>query len=397
MDDILSNDQKVFIPIDNLSEPHFVYDDELGRRYRFYTGNDQFMPGDKIPRQPGKGRGEGTNKNASDDPNKDQDKFGIVLNKEEFLQYFYKDLELPLMEDRKTTASIDQYRWAHAGTANYGPPPRLNVIGSLTKSLGRRIALKSVFTRKIEKFEALLDEELDIEENERDEKLIVTLEEEIRRAERKRRTIPFLEEVDLRFNLFKKEPIPVNNAVMFALMDVSGSMTKEEKDIAKRFYFFLYLMLTINYDNVHIVWIRHTTEAQRVSEEDFFNSRESGGTIVSSCLELANNIRAYGDEQSPGGYPTSAWNIYCAQASDGGNMPYDMDKCVNILVNDLMRHVNHFSYVQIMTPAEGNLWKHYLEVQKRYPKRFQMKHINNKSEIWSVFSEIFKKRTAGRY
>jgi uncharacterized sporulation protein YeaH/YhbH (DUF444 family) len=252
--------------------------------------------------------------------------------------------------------------------------------------------LRSVFSRNIEHFEALLKEELEMEEDERDEKRIITLEEEIARATRKRKIVPFLEDVDLRFNRFKKEPIPVNNAVMFCLMDVSGSMSKEEKDIAKRFYFFLHLMLTLNYDNVHVVWIRHTTDAQRVTEDQFFNSRETGGTIVSSSLELANKIRTQGDEMSPGGYPTKNWNIYFAQASDGDNMYNDMDMCTDILLNHLMNVTNHYSYIQVRAPGEENLWKHYVKVAKRYPKSFQMRHINNKKEIWSVFSELFKKK-----
>lgn len=394
IEDLTHGDQKIFVPIDNLSEPHFVYDDELGRRYRFYTGNDKFIPGDKIPRPPGGGGGSSDKGDPSDDPSKDQDKFGIILSRDEFLQYFYKDLELPMMEDKKTTHSLDHYHWIHAGTANYGPPPRLNVISSLTKSLGRRIALRSVFSRKIEQFEALLEEELGRGEEEQDKGRIITLEEEIARATRKRKIVPFLEEVDLRFNRFKKEPIPVSNAAMFCLMDVSGSMSKEEKDIAKRFYFFLHLMLTLNYDNVHVIWIRHTTDAQRVTEEEFFNSRETGGTVVSSSLELANKIRIHGDEMSPGGYPTANWNIYFAQASDGDNMYNDMDKCTDILINHLMRVTNHYSYIQVRAPGEENLWKHYLEVAKRFPKRFQMKHINHKKEIWGVFSDLFRKKTS---
>ena len=389
IDQLTQGEQRIFVPVDNLHEPHFSYDDDLGRRYRFYTGNDKFVPGDKIPRPFRDGAGDGERGDPSDDPKKDQDKFGIILSKEEFLQYFYKDLELPLLEDRKTTHSLDHYQWVHAGRTNFGPPPRLNVIHSLRNSLGRRIALKSVFTRRIEDLQALLDEE-------DDEKQIITLEQEIARAERKRKIVPFLEDVDLRFNRLVKEPIPINNAVMFCLMDVSGSMSKEEKDIAKRFYFFLYLMLTINYDNVHIVWIRHTTDAQRVSEEDFFNSRETGGTVVSSSLELANKIRLYGDDLSPGGFPTKSWNIYFAQASDGDNMYNDMDKCVGLLLDHLMKVTNYYAYTQIRAPGEENLWKHYLKVQKIYPKRFHMRHINARKEIWGVFSELFKKKALTR-
>ncbi len=405
IDQLTNDEQKIFVPMDSLAEPHFVYDDHLGRRYRFYSGNDKFLPGDKIPRPPGDG-GLSGEKEASSDPKKEEDQFGIILSRDEFLQYFYKDLELPLLEEKKTTHSLDQYRWVHAGTTHYGPPPRLNVISSLSNSLGRRIALNAVFAKRIKGLQEELEEEqkgersiddggvdVDINFEEKVGSRIMALQEEIRRNERKQHVISYLEDVDLRFNHFTKEPIPINSAVMFCLMDVSASMSKEEKDIAKRFYFFLYLMLTLNYDNVHIVWIRHTTDAKRVLEEEFFNSRETGGTIVSSSLELANKIRLYGDEMSPGGYPTKSWNIYFAQATDGDNSYDDMDTCVNILTESLMKSVNHFSYIQIRSPSENYLWKHYLNVQKKYPKRFQMRHINNRREIWGVFSDLFKKRT----
>lgn len=384
LDQLTNKDQKIFIPVDNLAEPRFIYDDELGRRYRFYTGNDKFMPGDKIPRpfrQGGDGEG---GKEGSDDPTKSQDKFGIVLNKDEFLRYFYQDLELPLMEERKSAHSLDSYQWVHSGRTNYGPPPRLNVIHSLKNSLGRRIALGELYAKRIRNLETQL-------EDEEDESRIATIESEIFNSQRRKRVIPFLEDVDLRFNRFKKEPIPVNNAVMMCLMDVSGSMTKENKDIAKRFYFFLYLMLTLNYDNVDIVWIRHTTDAKRVSEEEFFHGTETGGTVVSSSLELANNIRLYGDELSPGGYPTKNWNIYFAQASDGDNSYNDMDKCVS-LVSELMKVTNYYAYMQIRSTGEKNLWGYYAKVKERFPQRFQMKHINAKKEIWGVFSDLFKKQ-----
>jgi hypothetical protein len=379
--DLTSGDQKIFVPIDNLAEHHFSHDQTLGRRYRFMTGNDKFIPGDRIPRPEG---GSGNDKKPSDSPEKTEDQFGIILNREEFLQFFYQDLELPFMDERRTTQSLDHYQWVHAGHSHYGPPPRLNVIHSLRNSLGRRIALQNVFVRRIQEIEALIDEE-------DDESTLVELAEKLRYNERRKRLVPFLEEVDLRFNRFKKDPVPVSNAVMFALMDVSGSMSKEEKDIAKRFFMFQYLMLTLNYDRVDIVWIRHTTDAVRVTEEEFFGSKETGGTIVSSAIELADKIRMYGDEQSPGGYPTRAWNIYISQVSDGDNMYNDMDKCKHLLF-ELMRYVNYYAYIQVRAPGEENLWKHYKEIHTRYPERFQLRHINDKKEIWGVFSELYKKR-----
>ena len=96
-------------------------------------------------------------------------------------------------------------------------------------------------------------------------------------------------------------------AVMFCLMDVSGSMDQATKDIAKRFYVLLYLFLTRTYENVEVVFIRHHTQAKEVDEHEFFYSQETGGTIVSSALKLMKEIVT--DR-----YPIGEWNIYAAQA-----------------------------------------------------------------------------------
>lgn len=175
-------------------------------------------------------------------------------------------------------------------------------------------------------------------------------------------------------------------------MDVSASMSKEEKDIAKRLYMFLYLFLESQYKHVDIVWIRHHTAAKRVDEDEFFNSKETGGTIVSSALELAHKIKVNGDELSVGGYPTNQWNIYFAQCTDGDNAYSDRAKCHDLL-HQIMKYTQYYAYVQIRSPGEENLWREYLPIAEAYPN-FQMRHINAKEEIWKVFSGLFQKQKA---
>ena len=108
---------------------------------------------------------------------------------------------------------------------------------------------------------------------------------------------------------------------MFCLMDVSGSMDEERKDIAKRFFILLYLFLTRNYERIEVVFIRHHTIAKEVDEDEFFHSRESGGTVVSSALKLMQEIIR---ER----YPLTEWNIYAAQASDGDNWDDDSSSAI---------------------------------------------------------------------
>jgi len=152
------------------------------------------------------------------------------------------------------------------------------------------------------------------------------------------RRIPFIDTFDLRFNNFVQRPEPTAQAVMFCLMDVSGSMDQETKDIAKRFYILLYLFLTRSYRDVDVVYIRHHTQAREVDEEEFFHSRETGGTIVSSALELTREIIAQR-------YPPSDWNIYAAQASDGDNWKDDSPRCEHLLAKELLPQLRYYAYV----------------------------------------------------
>src|SRR5256885_5933521 len=140
-------------------------------------------------------------------------------------------------------------------------------------------------------------------------------------------TVAFLDPIDLRFRNRTRVPAPISQAVMFCVMDVSGSMDQDRKDLAKRFFILLYLFLTRHYEKIDIVFIRHHTQAAEVSEDEFFHSQESGGTVVSSALVLLDQIiRAR--------YPSGDWNIYVAQASDGDNFGDDGSNCRNLLVED---------------------------------------------------------------
>ena len=116
------------------------------------------------------------------------------------------------------------------------------------------------------------------------------LKDEIATLRKKIDTVPFIDTFDLRFKNYERRPVPSSQAVMFCLMDVSGSMDQATKDIAKRFYVLLYLFLTRTYENVEVVFIRHHTQAKEVDEHEFFYSQETGGTIVSSALKLMTDV-----------------------------------------------------------------------------------------------------------
>ena len=168
-------------------------------------------------------------------------------------------------------------------------------------------------------------------------------------------------------------------------MDVSGSMTQATKDIAKRFFILLYLFLKRNYERIEVVFIRHHTSAKEVDEEEFFYSRETGGTIVSSALKLMQEIMV---ER----YPVNEWNIYGAQASDGDNWNDDSPVCRDILINQIMPFMQYFTYVEITPREHQALWYEYEQVSETFPSSFAQQQLVSAADIYPVFRELFQRR-----
>ncbi len=154
------------------------------------------------------------------------------------------------------------------------------------------------------------------------------------------RRVPYIDPIDLRYRRYEPYPRPVAQAVMFCLMDVSGSMTEHMKDLAKRFFALLYIFLKRRYRHVEIVFIRHTHQAEEVDEETFFQRTETGGTVVSTALEEMARIVA---ER----YRPEDWNIYAAQASDGDNTSSDGAKTAALLTDVVLPVCQYFAYLEV--------------------------------------------------
>lgn len=205
--------------------------------------------------------------------------------------------------------------------------------------------------------------------------------------------IAYIDPVDLRFNRFEARPLPTAQAVMFCLMDVSGSMTEDMKDLAKRFFLLLHMFLSRKYEHVEIVFIRHTSEAKEVDEDTFFHSRETGGTVVSTAL--AEMKRVVEDR-----FPLDQWNIYAAQASDGDNYASDSHTCLELLTGDILPICQYFAYVEVYDRRQAEifhsslnvseLWKDYQSVQEAHPN-FAMKRVFSKADVFPVFHQLFAK------
>lgn len=377
----LDNGESVSIPSKDLSEPQFHHG-RGGVWESIYTGNDQFSTGDQINRPQG-GGGSGSGKGKASKDGEGEDDFVFNLSREEFLDVFFDDLALPDLI-KTQLARIHEYKSQRAGFTNDGTPANINVVRSLRGALGRRLALASPYRGQLRELQKQLDELL--ESRPEDDPDVLRLKNEIGILRAKIEAIPFIDTFDLRYNNRIKVPRPTTQAVMFCIMDVSGSMDEEKKATAKRFFMLLYLFLTRTYEHIEVVFIRHHTVAKEVNEEDFFHSRESGGTVVSSALEMMRDIlhQRYG---------AGAWNIYGAQASDGDNWENDSPHCRELLSESILPFVQYFAYIEITPGEPQNLWREYEKLVGVH-RNFAMQHIEGLPDIYPVFRELFKKRLA---
>ncbi|MBA4110421.1 MAG: hypothetical protein C0487_12605 [Leptothrix sp. (in: Bacteria)] len=377
--------EDIAIPKRDLSEPVFSHG-QGGIRDVVHPGNREYVQGDRIERPPG-GGGQGSGSGEASDSGEGEDDFVFSLSKEEFMQVFFEDLALPNMV-KTALAEIPEWKSQRAGYSSDGTASNLHVVRSMRGALGRRIALGAGVRRELKELEERLAA-LRAEDESGDDALVHEHAQEIEELEaridhlRARvRGIPFLDPIDLRYRSRIKVPVPTTKAVMFCVMDISGSMDEQRKELSKRFFILLYLFLTRHYDKIELVFIRHHTQAQEVTEDEFFHATETGGTVVSSALVLL-------DEIITARYPTNEWNLYVAQASDGDNWHHDSARCREILEDKILPLVRYFAYVQV-AQTEQNLWDEYMGLSESH-KQFAMRKVLDASQIYPVFRELFKK------
>jgi uncharacterized sporulation protein YeaH/YhbH (DUF444 family) len=392
----IGKERKIKISTKGTKEPRFRLDPAGGGEHDFVLpGNKEFMPGDEI-KKPRSGESGGRGKQASDS-GEGEDDFEFTMTQDEILDIFFEDLELPNLV-RTTLKETPNKAWRRAGITTAGSPTQINLLRTMRNAFGRRLALKRP---RSEDLLALEDRLMALEQEDPQTDLtreqIAFLKEEIAKANAKRKWIAFVDPLDVRFNAFTEQPVPTSQAVMFCLMDVSGSMGEREKDLAKRFYMLLHLFLRRRYEKVDIVFIRHTHDAQEVDEQEFFYSRQSGGTIVSTALDKMLEIQK---ER----YTTADWNIYAAQASDGYTQSGDARRCVEMLNGEIMPLCQYYAYIEILDEREmevfasedsgAELWRAYRTVAELWPN-FATKRISKPADIFPVFRELFKKAEVG--
>jgi uncharacterized protein len=373
--------EEIKIPKKDINQPVFHHG-QGGVREIVHPGNKEYIKGDRIER-PQQGGGGGSGKGQASDSGEGEDDFTFALTKEEFMQVFFEDLALPHLI-RTQLAETPEWKSHRAGFTSDGTPNNLHVVRSMRGAIGRRIAIGAEARRELRELEAELEallEEAPLGEAASGQR-ITDMKLRIEELRARIGRIPYLDPIDLRFRNRVRVPVPTSKAVMFCLMDVSGSMDEGRKDLAKRFFILLYLFLTRHYDKIDIVFIRHHTQAAEVDEQNFFHATETGGTVVSSALVLMEEIiRAR--------YSPSEWNVYGAQASDGDNWHHDSGRCRELLEQKLLPLCRYYAYVQV-AEEEQNLWTEYTQLLETQP-HFAMRKATEASQIYPVFRDLFKK------
>jgi uncharacterized protein len=366
---------EVSIPLDGMNEPRFRR--EGGTRDMVLPGNKKFVEGDMLPRS-----GEGSGKASAPGEGDGEDAFRFVLSRDEFVDLFLDDLELPDLAKRKL-AEAESEGLRRAGYSTSGSPANISVSRTVRLALARRVALRRPRPETIAQLEA---EIADCDETRR-----VELMAELDALKAKLRRIPYIDPIDIRYRRFETMPKPVAQAVMFCLMDVSGSMSEHMKDLAKRFYMLLYVFLTRRYRHVEIVFIRHTNRAEEVDEDTFFHGPASGGTLVSSALQAMHEIVR-------SRFRPADWNIYAAQASDGDNSSSDAAAVGRLLTEMILPVSQFFAYLEVgetggstFDMPDSSLWTLYQRLRADGAP-LSMRKVSDRSEIFPVFHDLFHRR-----
>lgn len=358
----MTGEKKIKIPNSD-EEP--TLSSEQGTFDRVFIGNKKYRKGDTIPKpQQGEGNGRGKGSNSDEEG---LDPFEFILTEEEFERLLFQELEIPFLT-KKIIPDLEEFEYKNAGFQQNGLPANLSVIRSFKNGLARNIAMEAAFEEEIE----------ELKKTNGNEKTIVELEE-------LKKTIPFLDDMDLRYRFRNKHPVPRTRAVMFCVMDVSGSMDQEMKDRAKRFYLLLFLFLKNKYEKFEVVFMRHHTQAKICTENVFFNERITGGTAVSSALELL-------EETIQKKYNPTEYNIYVAQATDGDNFEMDNGLC-RTLLRRILPSINYFMYIQVQRYRSDDYHSAVITKLLSQFKNLVECIVLSNGDVFPVFAKMFAKKS----
>lgn len=388
--DIAKGGGSVEIKRKTIAEPNFRFG-KGGDNEHVLPGNKEFVVGDKLKKpQGGQGKGAG---GSGAGQGEGEDPFIVQISREEFLNYLFEDMELPDLV-AKELSEVTKTRRRTAGFSTTGNPAKLSVQRSMKVAFQRRLALRGAAEQD------LLEAEGRLESDGLDDERRSAIMAEIEAIRSKASKVPFIDTVDMRFRSVVAEQQPITSATMVCVMDNSGSMGQREKTLARKFFYLLYLFLNRKYERIELVFIHHTDSSKEVTEDEFFNTRESGGTRVSSALELLKGM-------IPARIDPAKTNIYVCQCSDGDNSSPDNAKCVALLGGELLKKVQYWAYIQIEregyamgagAPDDGRadtLWRAYREVAASCGNLAQ-RHVGGDGDIYPVFRKLFEKKALAK-
>lgn len=376
-----------------LSEPTFHYDTQSGEYDVVLFGNDHWLKGDRFPvrshNEDEDGIGEGEVGQGDDG----EDDFIINISRTEFFDVFFEDCELPnLLETNEKDAP--EAVWQRAGFQKIGTPGQLSIIRSFKLSKARRLALTINSREELKKLEEYLNklmaEDYELSpENGIDtwiqEVQSITL--QISELKTKINSVITFENLDLRFRRYDKIQVKTTDAVFCMLMDVSGSMDEGKKLMARKFFSLQYAFIKRKYPQTDLIFIAHTSDAEELTEEEFFSTRLSGGTVVSPAWILAHKIIR---ER----YDPSLTNIYLSYAGDGDNWVNDNENVKKEII-DLLHKLRHAVYVQVgrnfaVSFAGATLWNTIENIASEY-KKLALIQIDDENEVFDAFKTIYAK------
>mgnify|MGYP003624209048 CR=1 FL=1 len=337
--------KKIKIPVKGIKEYRFVYGTNEGsKRVGSAQGNDDIKKGQVVKEAKKEGQGPGGKPKPGNESGDEY--YDVEVSLDELAKYLFDDLNLPDLAKKQSSNVITD---------------RIKRKGYRSKGIRVRLSKKETLKNKIRrKSQAIKNGTFDPESGER---------------------FPFHEN-DMKYKHVEIKKKPITNAVIFMIMDVSGSMGKHKKFLARSFFFLLYQFIRYKYQTVDIVFISHTTVGKEVSEDDFFKVSTWGGTNISSGLLKAEEIVA---ER----YNTSSWNLYTFHCSDGENWSEDNEKALNSMER-LIAISQLAGYIQV-TPDTDNMWGE--EMAKVFgvleSDKFKVCKIKSKQDVWPEFSKLF--------
>lgn len=331
--------RKVKVPVRGMKDFKFIHgqnDGGIGG-----VGQGEGEAGDIIDQKPkdGDGDGEGGNK-PGNRPGIDYIEAEVDIDY--LIKIMFEDLGLPYIKDKTKSKQLVPKGWKFESISKKGIPPRLHKRKTLMEAIKRMTA-----------YQICIQDETDCSEETAQRALRQTMGElneaiELVKTNAVTETEGglFFEDDDFRYKQIEPDVEIQSQAVIICMMDVSGSMTRDKKYLARSMLFWLVEFLRTVYDNVEIKFIVHTTEAWVVDEDTFFHKGESGGTQCETAIKLANYII---DTE----FPIDEWNVYCVYISDGED--WDPASTVPRIDEMLQKNINMLSYVEIKTEGDGGM------------------------------------------